>query len=61
MSCNNYCFDEQGKAVKNGWFEDAGKWYHVVDGYVLVNTSYPIDGVTYNFDEDGVATAATSY
>jgi len=57
----NYCFDEQGKAVKNGWFEDAGKWYYVVNGYVLVNISYPIDGVTYNFDEDGVATAATSH
>ncbi len=55
----DYFFDEQGRQDPDhtGWIEIDGQQHYMSHGFMLVSTRYKIDGVIYNFDENGVATA----
>ena len=38
---------------QSGWYQAEGKWYFMKGGYVTTGSAY-INGVTYQFDKDGV-------
>ena len=38
---------------QSGWYQAEGKWYFMKGGYVTTGSAY-INGITYQFDDDGV-------
>lgn len=38
---------------QSGWYQAEGKWYFMKGGYVTTGSAY-INGITYQFDKDGV-------
>lgn len=46
-----FCFDETGAMKKKTW---VGQYYLKEDGDMCVNCHMTIDGIAYNFDENGI-------
>ncbi len=58
---NKYYFDPDTGRMKTGWLEYTGnKYYFQSNGVMLVNTVKAVDGTTYKFDGDGVASKVDS-
>lgn len=47
-----FYFDSDGSG-HNGWLSYGGQWYYMVDGWMLYDAVYEIDGAIYGFAPDG--------
>lgn len=61
VGSKKYYFDKKTGKMKTGWLEENGKkYYFESSGAMVVNDVRAIDGATYKFDENGVASKVDS-
>lgn len=61
VGSKKYYFDKKTGKMKTGWLEEDGKkYYFEFSGAMVVNDVRAIDGATYKFDENGVASKVDS-